>query len=250
MDAELVDQVAIVTGGASGIGRATAIALSRAGAMVIVGDLDEAGARSAAAEAGPRCVATLCDVAVAADIEQLVDQAEARFGALDIVFGNAGILQTAPLEELDVAVFEQHLRINLTANFVLAQRAAPALRRRGGGSMVFNASVGGLRGSAGSAAYNASKGGLINLMRSLADELGPDHIRVNCVCPGWIETSFNEPFWAHAGPGALQRVVAGIPLRRQATPEEVASVVVFLAGAGSQYVSGHALVVDGGGFAT
>lgn len=244
----LAGKVAVVTGAASGIGRASAMALAEAGASVMIGDIDVAGAEATAREAGGR--ARRCDVASAAELADLVAAAVAAFGGVDIVFGNAGLLQTASLEDVSVAAFERHLAINLTANFVLAKVCAPVMRRRGGGSMIFTASVGGLRGTAGSAAYNASKGGLVNLTRSLADELGPDGIRVNCLCPGWVDTPFNDPFWAQAGEEARRAIAERIPLRHQATPEEVAPTVVFLASDAARYVSGHALVVDGGCFAT
>lgn len=249
----LEGKVAVVTGGASGIGRAATLALARAGACVVVGDVADAGAAetAAAAEAaGGRAVARRCDVTVEADLAALLDTAERAFGGVDVVFGNAGVLAAAPLQDTPVAEFERHLAVNLTANFALARLAAPVLERRGGGSIVFTASVGGLRGSAGSAAYNASKGGLVNLTRSLADELGPAGIRVNCICPGWVDTPFNDPFWAHAGAGAGEAIVARIPLRRQATADEIAPTVVFLAGDGAAYVNGHALVIDGGVLAT
>jgi NAD(P)-dependent dehydrogenase (short-subunit alcohol dehydrogenase family) len=249
----LTDKVAVLTGGSSGIGRAAALALAREGAAVLIGDIDETGAAGAAEQIeadGGRALASRCDVNNPEQIERLIERASSELGGVDIVFGNAGVLATASLEELTVESFERHLSINLTANFVLAKAAAPALRRRGGGSLIFTASLGGLRGTAGSAAYNASKGGLVNLTRSLAAELGPDRIRVNCICPGWVDTPFNDPFWDHEPAGAKEQIVSRIPLRRQSLPEEIATTVVFLAGEASGYVTGHALVVDGGIFAT
>ncbi len=164
----------------------------------MIGDTDGQGAVAAAAVSGGR--GRRCDVSRDEDLATLIDTAQESFGGIDIVFGNAGILQTASLSGLTRAAFERHLAVNLTGNLMLTKVAAPTLRRRGGGAIIFTASVGGLRGSAGSAAYNASKGGLVNLTRSLADELGPHGIRVNCLCPGWVDTPFNDPFWAHADP--------------------------------------------------
>ena len=180
----------------------------------------------------------------------LIRTAESQYGGLDVVFGNAGLLRTSALEDLSVDLFERHLRLNLTANFLLAKHAAPVMRGRGGGSIIFMASAGGLRGTRGSVAYNASKGGLVNMTRGLADELADHNIRVNCVCPGWVDTPFNKPFWDHAGQGAESQVLSGVPLGRQSTPEEVAPAVVFLAGGGSSYITGQALVIDGGMMAT
>jgi NAD(P)-dependent dehydrogenase (short-subunit alcohol dehydrogenase family) len=249
----LEGKVALITGGASGIGRASALGLAREGAAVAIGDIDDEGVAETARlveEAAGRPLVRRCDVASSEQIDQLVAAAKDAFGGVDIVFGNAGVLTVAPLAELSLDTFEQHLDVNLTANFRLAKAVAPILRLRGGGSIIFTASLGGLRGSAGSSAYNASKGGLVNLTRALADELGPDGIRVNCICPGWVDTPFNDPFWAGEPAGAKEEVVRQIPLRRQALPEEIAPTVVFLAGDGASYISGHALVVDGGIFAT
>jgi 3-oxoacyl-[acyl-carrier protein] reductase len=240
----------LVTGGASGIGRSAALAFAAEGAAVTVGDLDEDGARETAALAGERARGVRCDVTDPEQLDALVGAARELGGGLDAVFGNAGLLRTRPLAELGLGEFEAHLRVNLTANLLLAQRAAPALRERGGGAIVFNASLGGLRGTAGSASYNASKGGLVNLTRSLADELGPDRIRVNCLCPGWIDTPFNEPFWAHAGEGERERVDASIPLGRQGTPEDVAPAALFLTSDDASYITGQTLVIDGGVQAT
>jgi NAD(P)-dependent dehydrogenase (short-subunit alcohol dehydrogenase family) len=250
---DLSGKVVVMTGGASGIGRAAAIALAREGAAIAIGDVDHDRATETAhliEQEGGRVAVIACDVGRPEQIDRLVADATRAFGAPDIVFGNAGVMAVASLEDLSLEQFERHLAVNLTANFVLAKATVASLRRRGGGSMIFTASVGGLRGSAGSPAYNASKGGLVNLTRSLADELGPDGIRVNCICPGWVETPFNDPFWAHAPAGAKEEITRRIPLRRQASPDEICPVVVFLASDAARYVTGHALIVDGGMLAT
>lgn len=250
---DLGGKVALITGAATGIGRATALLFAAEGARVVIGDVNEEGASETVAEIeanGGFATTRRCDAGSEEDILALVEAAEGEYGRLDAVFGNAGLLRTSRLGELSTGEFERHLRLNLTANFLLAKHAAPALRRRGGGSIIFTASAGGLRGTRGSISYNASKGGLVNMTRSLADELAPDRIRVNCICPGWVDTPFNDPFWSHAGPEAEREVVGGIPLGRQCTPEEVAPSVVFLAGAGASYITGHALVIDGGMLAT
>lgn len=243
----------LVTGGASGIGRATAELFAAQGARVTVADRDADGAEAVAAavrDGGGSAHAVACDVTRRDDLDAAVSGAAKHAGRLDAVVGNAGMLRTAPLAELDVAEFEAHLAVNLTANLVLAQLAAPRLAEPGGGVLVFMGSLGGLRGTAGSASYNASKGGLVNLTRSLADELAPAGTRVNCVCPGWIDTPFNEPFWEHAGAEERRRVDASIPLGRQGVPEDVAPAVVFLCGPGASYITGQTIVIDGGVQAT
>lgn len=249
----LAGKVAVLTGGSSGIGRAAALALAREGAAIAIGDLDEQGAARTAREIekdGGTAIVSACDVADPEQVEGLIAAAAARLGGIDVVFGNAGFLATADIGEMALEVFNKHLAVNLTANFVLAKATAQHMRRRGGGSIIFTASLGGLRGSPGSVAYNASKGGLVNMTRSLAAELGPDSIRVNCICPGWVDTPFNDPFWAHEQPGAIDEVLRRIPLRRQSQPDEIASAVVFLAGEASSYLTGHALIIDGGLLAT
>jgi NAD(P)-dependent dehydrogenase (short-subunit alcohol dehydrogenase family) len=253
VSAGLDGKVALITGAATGIGRAAARLLAREGARIVIGDVNESGAAETVetiTSEGGSAIVRRCDVGREEDLGALVGAAEEEYGRVDVVFGNAGLLRTSPLEKLSTEEFARHLTINLTANFLLAKYAAPALRRQGGGSIIFTASAGGLRGTRGSIAYNASKGGVVNMTRSLADELAPHNIRVNCICPGWVDTPFNDPFWSHAGPGAEEEVLRGVPLRRQCTPEEVAPAVVFLAGDGSSYITGHALVIDGGMLAT
>lgn len=243
----MTDRVVLITGGASGIGRAAALAFSADGARVVIGDISEGLAQETVAlieAAGGEAAFERCDVTVAGDLERLVAVARAA-GDLQAVFGNAGLMRTASLEALEIEDFERHLAVNLTANVRLAKLVAPRLAARGDGALVFMASLGGLRGNAGSLSYNAAKGGLVNLTRSLADELAPS-IRVNCLCPGWIDTPFNDPFWAHASTAERARIEASIPLGRQGTPEEVAPAAVFLAGAGAAYITGQTLIIDGG----
>ena len=150
--------------------------------------------------------------------------------------------------EWTVEAWDRSMAVNLRAPFLLAQAALPHLRASSLPRIVITSSTGGLRGHAGMPAYHATKAGVINLVRALADELGPDGITVNAVCPGWIDTPFNDAFWGHQDDpeAALARLEASIPLRRQGVPEDVAGSVLFLASADASYITGQALVVDGG----
>jgi NAD(P)-dependent dehydrogenase (short-subunit alcohol dehydrogenase family) len=138
--------------------------------------------------------------------------------------------------------------VNLRAPFLLTQAAAPHLQRSDVKSIVFTSSTGAFRGHAGMPAYHATKAGLLGLVRALADELGPDGVTVNAVCPGWVDTAFNDSFWGHQDDpaSALNRLESQIPLRRQASPDEMTGLLLFLASAASSYITGQALVIDGG----
>jgi NAD(P)-dependent dehydrogenase (short-subunit alcohol dehydrogenase family) len=140
------------------------------------------------------------------------------------------------------------MAVNLRAPFFFVQAAAPYLLRAENASVILTASTGALRGHAGMPAYHASKAGLIGLVRSLADELSPHGVRVNCICPGWIDTSFNDPFWSFQSDpaAALEELTACIPMRRQGVPDDVTGVILFLASRESRYVTGTSVVVDGG----
>ncbi len=239
----------LIVGGATGIGREAVRAFRSRGESVLLADRDLAGARAVVAEALPGpAVAFEADVASAAAVQASVAACVAAFGALDTVFVNAGRLLSRPLADWTVEEWDQSLAVNLRAPFLYAQAAAPHLRRSPNASLIFTSSTGALRGHAGMPAYHASKAGLLGLVRSLADELSPDGIRVNALCPGWIETPFNDPFWSfQADPAAARsELVARIPLRRQGEPGDVCGPVLFLASAESRYITGTALVVDGG----
>jgi NAD(P)-dependent dehydrogenase (short-subunit alcohol dehydrogenase family) len=238
----------LLTGGARGIGRATALRFGAEGAHVVIGDIDEDGAQAVVAaivDAGGSGAARRTDVSRPDDLCDLVRFATSERPTLDIVFANAGILDPAPIEEIDDDRFRRTMDANLLHPFVIVREAAPALRASGG-SVVLMSSTGGVRGIVGQAAYSATKAAVINLTRVLAAELGPE-ARVNCVCPGWVDTPFNDSIWELLGgrehePELLSRV----PLGRQGMPEEIAGAVMFLVSDDASYVTGHALIVDGG----
>lgn len=216
---------------------------------MLLADIDIAGAEAACAEPGVGAARPFrSDLAEPEAPRAAVAAALAAFGSLDTVFVNAALLHAAALEDWRIEDWQRSLSVNLTAPFLLAQAAAPHLRASPNPSILFTASTGALRGHAGMPAYHATKTGLVGLCRSLADELSPDGIRVNCLLPGWVDTPFNAPFWSHQPDRAAaeRELVQGIPLRRQGTPEEIAATVLFLASRGAAYITGASIVIDGG----
>lgn len=239
----------LVAGGSTGIGRAAVRAFRARGDTVLLADLDGQGAQRVADEPGEgRAAALTCDLGTLEGPAAAVAAAVALGGGLDVVLANAGLLHAAPLAEWTAEDWDRSLAVNLRGPFLLAQAAAPHLARSDVASLLFTASTGAFRGHAGMPAYAASKAGLVNLARALADELGPHGVRVNCLCPGWVDTPFNDPHWGHqADPAAARaRLEASIPLRRQARPEDVVGLILFLASPASGYITGESVVIDGG----
>ncbi len=238
----------LIAGGATGIGLAAMRAFRARGDSVLLADISPQAARAAAEDLPGPARAVHCDLADPAAAAAAVAAAVEFAGSLDVVFGNAGVLIAAPLAEWTVAQWDLSTAVNLRAPFLLAQAAAPHLAGSQIGSMIFTSSTGAFRGHAGMPAYAATKAGVVNLVRALADELSPTGIRVNCVCPGWIDTPFNDTFWSHQDDtgAAVERLVSGIPMRRQGEPDDLAGTVLFLASEQSAYITGQAIVVDGG----
>jgi NAD(P)-dependent dehydrogenase (short-subunit alcohol dehydrogenase family) len=247
--AGMVDgKVAVVTGGGAGIGRAGSLALAREGARVLVtdvsGDAAEATARLII-EAGGTAQAARVDVARAAEVEAMVARAVATFGQLDLAFNNAGINEEhGPLTETTEAEWDRVMAINLKGIWLCMKYEIPAMLA-GGGAIVNTASVVGLTGSRGTPAYVASKHGIIGLTKAAALDHASQRIRVNAICPGTIQT----PMYVRregADPEADARRAVAIPLGRLGQPEDVAEAVVWLCSGAAGFVTGHALVVDGG----
>lgn len=228
-------KIAIVTGAASGIGKATVELFRREGATVVGADIS-AGSDVRA------------DVGVEAEVQELVNRVAREHGGLDIFFANAGISGGwADISEQTAEDWAEILRINLIGPFLAIKHSAPLMNLRGGGSIICTASVAALRSGAGGAAYSASKAGVISLVQTAAQQLSGTGIRVNAVCPGLIETGMTKPMYDSARErGQEQRIGELNPLRRGGEPEEIAHAALFLASDESSYVNGTALVVDGG----
>jgi NAD(P)-dependent dehydrogenase (short-subunit alcohol dehydrogenase family) len=245
-------KVALVTGAASGIGAATARLFAREGARVMLADIQDALGQSVAdqitAEGGiARYVHG--DVAVAEDVAGMVGATVTAFGRLDVLVNNAGLGRGGFVTELAEEDWDRVLDVDLKSVYLGCKYAILEMRKTGGGAIVNTASVAGLRGSARLTAYSAAKAGVINLTRSIAAEAGQYGIRVNCVCPGIIRT----PIWrtvidlpAEAQDAVWQRMAARVLLGRVGLPEDVARAILFLASDDAAYITGAALVVDGG----
>ena len=232
----LANKIAIVTGAASGIGKATAALFAREGATVIAADV-AASDGVVAADAGRE-----------EDVRGLIDLAVREHGGLDIFFANAGISGgLASIFEQEVSDWQEILRVNLIGPWLAIKHAAPVMKDRGGGSIICTASVAGLRAGAGGPAYSASKSGVISLVEVAATQLCGANIRVNAICPGLIETGMTRGIYDMARSAGKEEMIGHLnPLKRGGEPIEIANAALFLASDESSYVNGHALVVDGG----
>lgn len=242
-------RVGIVTGGAAGIGRATAIAFAQTGSAVVVADVKEREGEALARELrdeGHRALFVATDVARADDVERMVAAATGEYGRLDWAFNNAGIegvtAEVAALSEDDWA---RVLSVNLTSVWLSMRAEIPAMLESGGGAIVNCASIAGLVGFPGMAAYVASKHGVVGLTRTAALELARGGIRVNAVCPGVIQTAMIDRY-THGDRGVEAQLAAGEPIGRMGRPEEVADAVVWLCSERAGFVTGTAIPVDGG----
>ena len=246
MNAQFADKVAIVTGAASGIGRATALRLAAGGASVVVVDRDADGARtvmSELAQYGARAVAEVCDVREPEAAERIVAAQAAALGGVDILVNNAGVGAQCDVLETELDLWHDMLAVNLTSCFAWSKAAAPRMRARGGGRIVNVSSHAGLLGSTGRGAYSAAKGGMLALTRVMAVEWAEFGITVNAVTPGAIAT----PMTARSH--KVARTVAWmnrLPLQRYGQPDDVAGAIVYLCSADAAYVTGQTLCVDGG----
>ncbi|MCD2190307.1 SDR family oxidoreductase [Actinomycetospora soli] len=243
----LQDKVAIVTGGASGIGRATAVAFAAAGASVVVTDLDGEGAAAVAQELGANARSAQVDVTDAEASAAAVALAEQEFGRLDVLSCNAGFTgYPVPTMEQEEDEFDRIFRINVKGVWLGVRAAVPALRRSGGGAITIVGSIMGERTRPGFGGYASSKAAVNHLSRTLALELAPD-IRVNCLAPVATDTAMLPQFLGPEDPeGARERFIGSIPLGRLGQPEDIANAAVYLSSDAAAFLTGVVLPVDGG----
>lgn len=252
----LKDKVALVTGAASGIGRATALLFGQEGARVMCADLNGEGAERVArqiADAGGQAAAIQVDVCREADAQRMVRETVERWGRLDVLFNNAGLEFALPVAQVPEGEWDRLIDVNLKGVFLGCKYAIPQMVRQGGGAIVNTASVAGLRGVAWLSTYCASKGGVVLLTKALALEWARQNVRVNAVCPGVIRTAMveaaiqrGEQVFGESQKDAWQRLGEGHPMGRIGEPEEVARAVLFLASDEASFITGAALPVDGG----
>jgi len=242
----LTDKAVLVSGGSSGIGKATVRRFLEEGSRVVFCGHEEGEVRATTAEFSPlgSVEGVTCDVGREDDVARLVEAAESALGSIDVLINNAGIARKDPFLEIDVVEWDRILRVNLTGMFLVAQAVARLMVARHSGVIVNMASTNALGGEENFAHYNASKGGVLQLTRTMAVELGRHGIRVNCLCPGFIRTPLNDALGDEAFVEAYER--ERIPLGRAGTAEEVAAAYAFLASDDASFIHGEALVIDGG----
>lgn len=234
----------VVTGGASGIGRASAEAFLREGAQVCLLDIDEAGMADMAQPG--RCWPLRCDVRDESDVAVAVEAAAQAMGGIDGAVNCAGIANGLPFEQTDYAAWKAQIETNLNGTFLVCKAVTPWMRRAGGGSIVNLASAQALLPTGSSCSYTASKGGVVALSKTISFELASAGIRVNAVCPGTTDTPMVRNMLKGANPDAVNRNVAAVPMGRLAQASEIADLIVFLTGPESVFMTGAAIPVDGG----
>lgn len=247
---DLTGKVAVITGSSRGIGKASAIALAEHGARVVISSRKQDACDTVAAEINAaygegRAIAIAASISDKAALQRLVDRTRAAWGRIDVLVCNAASNPYyGPLAGISDEQFRKVLDNNILSNHWLIGMVAPEMRERGEGSIVIVSSIGGLRGSPVIGAYNISKAADFQLARNYAVEYGPDGVRVNCIAPGLIRTDFARALWED--PERIRAANEAVPLRRIGEPDEIAGAVVFLATDASRFMTGQAMVIDGG----
>jgi NAD(P)-dependent dehydrogenase (short-subunit alcohol dehydrogenase family) len=243
-------KVAVITGAASGMGRATATRFAGEGASVVIADLNVESGEAAVRECrenGGHAVFQKTDVTSEAEIEAAIDRANREFGRLDVMFNNAGVAGAlGPIETTSAENWDRTISVLLRSVFFGIKHSIPAMRKVGGGSIISTASVAGLRGGAGPVVYSVAKAGVIHLTKCAALDLGPDRIRVNCICPGGINTPLIQKLIPGGEPVAQQILSILQPIPRAGSGDDIAGMALYLASDDSQWVTGTAMIVDGG----
>jgi 3-oxoacyl-[acyl-carrier protein] reductase len=243
----LKGKVAIVTGAASGFGEGMVKRFAEEGAKVVVADLNGSGAERVAGEIGAVAVACKADVSSRADVDAMVKLATDRFGRLDIMVNNAGYThRNGDMLKVDEKTFDTIVAVNMKAIYLAALAVIPIMEKQGGGSIITTASTAGLRPRPGLTWYNSSKGWAITATKSMAVELAPKNIRVNCLCPVAGETGMLAQFMGEDTPEKRALFRASIPLGRLSTPLDIANAALWLASDEAEFITGVALEVDGG----
>ena len=246
----LENKVAVITGAASGMGRATSIRFAQEGASIVVADLNVAGGESVVRECkenGGNAVFQRADVSSEAEVKAMIERAVKEFGRLDITYNNAGLGgATGRIENINSADWDKTFAILTRAVFLGIKYSVEPMRKAGGGSIISTSSVAGLRGVAGLCAYAAAKAAVISITESAAIDLGHDRIRVNCICPGGIVTPLTYKGIPGGEEAALKSMARMQPIPRAGKPEDIANMALFLASDDAEWITGTAMIVDGG----
>ncbi len=250
----LTNKTAIITGGASGIGRETALTFARAGAEVCILDINDIDGQIVVNdihEAGGNAHYIHCDVTNPFHCEKAINQTIENFGKVDILCNNAGIIRRASVLDTSEADWDRIMAVNVKSVFLMSKVVIPYMQKSGGGAIINTSSGWGLVGGPQAAAYCAAKAAVVNLSKAMAIDLGPQNIRVNCICPGDTDTAMlrSEAIQLNQEETSFLAEAAKRPLGRIGTPQEIANAILFLASDAASYITGSVLVIDGGGLA-
>ncbi|MCK4898918.1 MAG: glucose 1-dehydrogenase [Anaerolineales bacterium] len=250
----LFNKVAIITGGASGIGKASALLLSKAEASIVIADVDDQGGQAVAdiiVKNGGKAIYMHCDVTSASDCQLAVASAIGEFGSVDILFNNAGIIRRTTVLNTTEVEWDHVMAVNVKSIFLLSKFAIPHMEKSGGGVIINTSSGWGMVGGKNAVSYCASKGAVVNMTRAMALDHGSQNIRVNCICPGDTDTPMlrNEARQLDQTDEEFLADAADRPLKRIGTPDDIANTVLYLASDASSFITGTTIIVDGGGLA-